>query len=135
MQPVPLTRQTVESRLCRALENAFERRESVQLGSHEYTYRKKGEILESELNSYEALANGIYQKAPIHRDLNQPPINHTYMFMSQLDELESLVQLTCSEMTLNELEELTVGLNARKVLLDMNPKRGKLATENQEPGL
>ena len=135
MQTIHPARQTLESRLSRALEKAFDRRESVQLGSHEYTYRKKGETLESELNSYEALENGIYQKAPIHRDPNQPPVNHTYMFMSRLDELDSLVRLACSEMTASELEELTVGLNARTVLLDLNPQRRKMTSDSQEPSL
>jgi hypothetical protein len=135
MQPIQTTRPAAVSRLCKQIDRAFDRREYVTLGSHEYTYRQKGEELESESAVYEALASGVYQKTPVYKDIEAPPIDHRFMHFGSRDDIESIVNRVCAELTYNELEEITVGLVARAVLKSMNPDRRKVHEAQDGLGL
>ncbi|WP_410950845.1 hypothetical protein [Pseudomonas sp. S1(2024)] len=133
MQPRQTTRTAAIARLCKAIERAFERGESVMLTTHEYTYRKKGEELESEHAVYEALATGIYQKAPVTH--GREVVDHTFIYYGSRDEIAGIVGRDCKDLTYQELEEMSVGLNAGAVLRSLAPDRSHLKRDEQELGL
>lgn len=135
MQPLQTTRSAALARLCKAIERAFERGESVMLTTHEYTYRKKGEELESEHTVYEAMATGIYQKAPVTHGRSAKVVDHTFLYYGSRDEIAGIVERDCKDLSYTELEEITVGLGAGAVLKSLAPDRSYLNRDEQGPGL
>lgn len=135
MQPFQTTRTAAIARLCKAIDRAFERGESVKLTTHEYAYRKKGDELESEHTVYEAMATGIYQKAPVTHGRSAKVVDHTFLYYGSRDDIAGIVERDCKDLSYQELEEMSVGLSAGAVLRSLAPDRSHLKRDEQELGL
>lgn len=135
MQPFHTTRPAAIARVCKAIDRAFQRGESVMLVTHEYLYRQKGEEMESEHTVYEAMATGIYQKAPVTHGRSARVVDHTFLYYGSRDAIEEIVARDCKDLTYNQLEEISVGLSAGAVLRGLAPDRSHLKDHEQEPGL
>lgn len=122
--------------LTNVVSKAFDRREFVQLGTHEYTFRKKGETLDDGENLYEARASGIFQKAPKYRgNLDSPPIGYTFLHWGSRDDLEDILKVVCQDMSTTDIDCMMVGIGAGAVLRSMNPDRSKVGQVEESPAL
>lgn len=122
--------------LSNVVSKAFDRREFVQLGSHEYTFRKRGETLDDGETLYEARDSGIFQKAPKFRgDLNSPPVGYTFLHWGAKDDLDEILAVVCQDMSVTDIDSLMVGIGAAAVLRSMNPDRSKVGQVEEGPSL
>lgn len=122
--------------LTTVVSKAFDRREFVQLGTHEYTFRKKGETLEDGDKLFEAMESGVFQKTPKYRgSLDSPPIGYTFLHWGSRDDLEDILGVVCQDMSVTDIDCLMVGISAGAVLRSMNPDRSKVVQADEGPGL
>ncbi|MBD8088671.1 hypothetical protein IFT48_01675 [Pseudomonas fluorescens] len=116
--------------LSRVINTALLRKDDVAIFGTVFTYRDKGDTWDCGDETLEALNSGIYVKATVTRGGEE--IGSRYLWQSPLDELPRLLKMACSEMTVEQLDELRVEVGATNVLKTLYKKR-ELPSESLAP--
>lgn len=124
------TRADSMTHLSRIVTNALNRGDVVAIADTSFAYKEKGSTWDCGETTYEALSSGVYLKASVIR--GGMDVGHTFLWQCHLDELPQLLKMLCSEMTLEQVEELRFELAAVNVLKTLTPRR-ELASESLAP--
>jgi len=124
------TRTESMNHLARVVNTALLRKDDVPIFGTVFTYRDKGDTWDCGEDTLEALNSGIFVKATVIRDGEE--LGSRYLWQSPLDELPHLLKVACSEMTVDQLDQLRVEVGAINVLKTLNKKR-ELPSESLAP--
>jgi hypothetical protein len=110
-----------------SVKSAFAKGLKATIGDFDYVFLNRGQEVEVGENVMAANEAGIFQKTPVqalNRETNQYETTHyTYLHYGREDQLRSILDHLCRDMSVHQIDMAMVGVTGHSVLSENSRKR------------